>query len=380
MKIALVSPYDYAYASGVNNHVYHLAVEYRRMGHEVKIYAPCSKRRPQYLGHGIVPLGHMIPIPHNGSMARVTVSLWLLPKIGAILRREKFDVIHCHEPACPLLPWLFLWMSRTVNVGTFHFYGEGSSRYWFASKTFLTTVMTKLDGRTAVSVPAMGCAKSYVSGDYKLIHNGIDLDRFSSDAPPIEEYKDGKLNILFVGRLEKRKGAEYLVRAFEIIKREFPNSRLIVVGSSKKHREILKEFVRVQEIEDVVFAGYVKDEDLANYYSTADIFCSPAIGKESFGIVLLEGMAVGKPIVASNIGGYPSVVTDGVEGILVPPKDEDALAEAILRLLKDDTLRLEMGAKGKLRAQNYSWKSIAQKTMDYYLELLSEKGRCGRHT
>ena len=377
MKIALVTPYDYAYSGGVNVHVSYLAHHFDKMGHQAKIYAPCSKRRPQYIEQGIVPLGHVMPIPHNGSIAQVTLSLWLAPKVNSILANEEFDVVHVHEPSCPLLPWLFLYMSDSVNIGSFHYYAERSIRYWLGGRTILKSVCKRLHGRTAVSEPARDCVSRYLPDDYRLIPNGIDLSRFSSDCPPIEEFCDGKTNILFVGRLEKRKGAGYLLNAFERVKREYPNSRLIIAGSGSKQREAYKEEVREKGIRDVVFTGYIPDADLPRYYRTADIFCAPAIGKESFGIVLLEAMAAGKPIVASKIGGYSKLIGHGSNGLLVPPKDRDALADAILSLSKDASLREHLGTQGKQDAAKFSWESVAQRTMAFYLELLAQKGKGG---
>jgi phosphatidylinositol alpha-mannosyltransferase len=379
MKIGFVSPYDYGHPGGVNAHITHLAAELVKMGHEVKTYAPCSKNRPHYMRQGVVPLGHVIPIPHNGSIAYVTLSSWLIPKVRRILSREKYDVLHFHEPSCPLLPWLFLAFSKSVNVATFHYYGERSMRYWLGVRTPLRVLPRKLDGRTAVSQFAMECALRYLPGEYRLIPNGIDPNYFSADSvAPMEQYCDGKTNILFVGRLEKRKGADYLIRAYDIVKRERPESRLIIVGAGDKRRRKYEKEIAERRLQDIVFTGYVSDEELTRYYRTADIFCAPATGKESFGIVLLEAMAAGKPVVASDIGGYSRVVDHDVDGLLVPPKDEDRLAEGILGLIGNPSLRETMGAKGKEKAQRYSWGGIAQQTLDYYLELMARKRNNGR--
>ena len=379
MKIGFVSPYDYGHPGGVNAHITHLAAELVKMGHEIKIYAPCSKNRPHYMKQGVVPLGCVVPIPHNGSIAYVTLDFWLIPKIRSSLAKEKFDILHIHEPSCPLLPWLFMALSKTVNVTTFHYYGDRSIKYTIGVRTPLRLLAKKVHGRTAVSVSAMECASRYLPGEYKLIPNGIDANYFAAHSvEPLPDLCDGKSNILFVGRLEKRKGVEYLIKAYEIVKKECPDSRLVIVGAGDKPRKKYEKEIREKGIKDVVFTGYVSDEELMRYYRSADIFCAPAIGKESFGIVLLEAMAAGKPVVASNIGGYAGVVTDGEDGLLVPPKDEQQLAQSILTLLRDPDLRQKMGAKGRQKSVRYSWEGIAQQTIDFYQEVLAKHDKNGR--
>jgi len=195
----------------------------------------------------------------------------------------------------------------------------------------------------------------------------------SKNAAPTEKYNDGKLNILFVSRLEKRKGAKYLLQAYRRAKKDCPPSRLILVGPGDKAQREYERWVRAVNLQDVVFTGHVPYADLPRYYHTADIFSIPAVGQESFGIVLLEAMAAGKPIVATNIEGYASVVDSGTEGILVKPKDEDALASALVSLANDKGLREQMGAKGRAKAEAMSWPVIAQRTLDFYQECAKEK-------
>ena len=354
MKIGFVSPYDYGHPGGVNAHISHLAVEFNKMGHETKIYAPCSKNRPFYMKQGVVPLGHVVPIPHNGSIAYVTLSSWLIPKVRRILAREKFDVLHFHEPSCPLLPWIFLAFSRKpINVATFHYYGERSLRYTVGVRTPLRVLTKRIDGRTAVSQFAMECAERYLPGDYRMIPNGIDPSYFSATAvEPIREYDDGKLNILFVGRLEKRKGVKYLIRAFDIVKRECPSSRLIIVGSGDRLRKKYEKEIKEKNIEDVVFTGYVSDEDLIRYYRLADIFCAPATGKESFGIVLLEAMAAGKPVIASPVGVNSEIVKNSKNGFIAATEAD--WLEALNKLYLQPEKRLSMGRVGrKMVEENY---------------------------
>ncbi len=372
MKIALVSPYDFAYPGGVTNHISSLEHHLTRMGHKVKVIAPASRAVPTF-GDRFIPVGKPRPIPSSGSIARITISLGLAPRIKAILDEEKFDIIHLHEPLCPMLCTTVLRLSQTVNVGTFH--ADGSIGYSLSklfNTIFLKRWFSKLDGKIAVSQPAMELANKYFPGDYTIIPNGVDLEHFSPQVLPIDKFSDGKLNILFVGRLEKRKGLSYLLEAYKQVKQETPNSRLIIVGPGTRLRKKYEKQVVRNGLKDVVFVGYVAYNELPRYYKTADIVCSPATGRESFGIVLLEAMAMGKPVVASNIEGYARVVTDGVEGLLVPPKNKDLLAQTIISLLNNKSLRHQMGERGRLKAQDYGWEHIAQRVFSYYLKVLSE--------
>ncbi len=372
MKIALVSPYDFAYPGGVTNHISSLEHYLTKMGHRVKVIAPASKAVSTF-GDRFIPVGKPRPVPSSGSIARVTISLRLAPRIKAILDEEKFDIIHLHEPLCPMLCTTVLRLSQTANVGTFHAYGSiGYSLSKPLNTIFLKRWFSKLHGKIAVSKPAMELVNKHFPGYYTIIPNGVDLDHFSSGVSPIDEFGDGKINILFVGRLEKRKGLNYLLEAHKQIKQEIPNSRLIIVGPGTRLRNKYEKQVVQNGLKDVVFVGYVAHDELPRYYKTADIVCAPATGKESFGIVLLEAMALGKPVVASNIDGYASIMTHGVEGLLVPPKDEKALAQALISLMANESLRQQMGARGRLTAGGYDWKHIVQRVFDYYVKVLSE--------
>ena len=377
MKIALVSPYDFAYPGGVTNHISCLEHYLTLMGHEVKVIAPASKVVPDF-GDRFIAIGKPRPVPASGSICRVTISPWLSSKIKAVLDREKFDIIHLHEPLMPMLCTTVLRLSQTVNVGTFHAHGARLLGYNFGrpfSTILLKKWFRKLNGRIAVSEPAMQFANGHLHGYYTVIPNGVDLEHFSPDVLPIDEFCDGKVNILFVGRLEKRKGLNYLLKAYQQAKREVPNSRLIVVGPGTRLRHKYEKQIMWSGIKDVVFVGYAGYDELPRYYKMADIFCAPATSGESFGIVLLEAMAVGKPIVASNIEGYASVVNHGVDGLLVPPRDERSLAQALISLMTDQSLRHQMGAKGKVKALDYSWQQIAQRVYNYYIEVLSQPVR-----
>jgi len=258
-----------------------------------------------------------------------------------------------------------------VNIGTFHATRPRSWGYWFW-RPWLNQWTPKLDGRIAVSQPALDFISQYFPGDYTIIPNGIDLDHFDKHTEPFEEYLDGKINILFVGRLEKRKGFRYLLEAYRYLKRENPNIRLIVVGPLNKMRLHYKFITRGYSLKDVVYVGYASSEDLPRYYHTADIFCAPATGGESFGIVLLEGMAASKPIVATNISGYASVISREVDGLLVNPKDVKTLAGALDLLINDKELRERLGTEGRKKAVQFTWDKVARRVMDYYEETLDK--------
>jgi phosphatidylinositol alpha-mannosyltransferase len=370
MKIGLVSPYDYAYPGGVMAHIFHLGKHLIQAGHQIKVIAPLSSP-PSVLDKDFIRIGRSVPVPTGGSTARISLSVWLAPQIKRLLKEESFDVIHLHEPLAPILPLFILHLSQSVNVGTFHaFHGSGRI-YWF-SKYVLKRWHDKLDGRIAVSNPALSYVSRHFPGDYRVIPNGIEVNRFTTPAPPLPEFEDDKLNILFVGRLEKRKGLKYLLGAYSKLKWSHPNTRLIVVGPGNPEPEAYR-FIAERNLQDVVLVGGVSYEDLPRYYQAADIFCAPATGKESFGIVLLEAMAAGKPIVASNIEGYSSVMSHGQEGLLVPPRDEEALQESLETLLGDAALREEMGSRGIQTATLYDWEKVTARIIEYYSFLLDRR-------
>ena len=364
MKIALVSPYDFTWPGGVTAHISQLSHRLTDMGHSVKILAPFSPSRIDGQEQNFIPLGRSVPIPSGGSIARISLSAWLYRRVRRILREEKFDVIHLHEPLAPYLPLAVLQCSNSVNVGTFHAF-HGSTRMYRWSSPILKHWFRRLNGRIAVSPAALSHVQTFFPQDYTIIPNGIDLDFFAADVPPIPEFRDGKINILFVGRLEKRKGLRYLLDAYSRLKWDFPNTRLIVVGPGNPDKYCYR-IMAERSLEDVVFVGAVDHNMLPRYYQTADIYCSPAIGKESFGIVLLEAMAASKPIVASRIQGYADVVTDGHQGLLAPPQDGEGLAAALARLIQDPDLRRKLGANGRADVNQYAWQKVATRVVDYY--------------
>lgn len=377
MKIALVSPYDFSHPGGVVNHITNLHRCLVNMGHEVKVIAPTSKAVTT-VGSDFVRIGKPFPIPASESIIRVPLSLNLGGEIKEVLAREKFDIVHLHEPFVPMLCSAVLRFSDGVNVGTFHA-ADAKPGYrfgWPISRLMLMRRRRKLAGRIAVSRVAWEYARKYVPGDYTIIPNGTDLTHFRPDVKPIEQYRDGKLNVVFVSRLEPRKGVDYLLPAFKEVKQQIPNSRLLIVGAGTRLRKGYEDWVKKQCLEqDVIFAGYATDSDLPRYFRTADVFCVPATGRESQGIILIEAMATGIPIVATNIDGYATVVNNGEEGLLVPPRNSQSLAEALIRLLNDEDLRRRMGEKGLKRAHDFDWEKISQQVVTFYEQTLRKCGK-----
>ncbi|MGB8644093.1 MAG: glycosyltransferase family 4 protein [Anaerolineae bacterium] len=371
MKIALVTPYDYPYPGGVTEHIMHLDREFRARGHDTRIIAASTKDEDGLDGNVIKVSGAISPIPFSGSAARITLSPPVYRRVKKILKDEQFDVVHVHEPAVPLLCVTVLRHSHAVNVGTFHAYRETNALYEYA-KPIAEWIFGRLDGRICVSEVVRDYITQYFPSDYHIIPNGIDLARFArTDVKPIARYNDGRPNILFVGRMEDRKGFRHLIRAFPYIKQEVPDARLLVVGAfTDEEKAPYVRYARTHRLRSIHFVGWVSREELTRYYRTATLFCAPSTGFESFGIVLLEGMAAGVPVVASDIAGYRSVIQDGIQGRLVKPEDEQALAGAIIPLLKNPGLRQDMAERGKERAAEYDWPIIAERVLDYYQELL----------
>jgi len=364
VKIAMVSPYDFTWPGGVTAHVTQLARALGRSGHEVQVLAPHSPSRECQDADLLVPLGRSVPLPSGGSIARVSLSWWLYPKVRALLQREQFDIIHLHEPMAPILPLCVLEFSHSVNVGTFHA-SYARQHLYRVTHPIIKRWQQRLHGNIAVSPAARRYVNNTFPGDYEIIPNGIDFNRFSGGVAPLPQYQDGKLNILFVGRLEKRKGLRYLLEAYGKLKWDLPNIRLIVVGPGNPDKESYR-VISSHNLQDVDFVGRVSYEDLPRYYASADIFCSPATGAESFGIVLLEAMSAGKPVVASDIEGFRGIITDGEQGLLVQKKDSDALANALGALARDPELRRRLGSQGSRSAEDYRWEVVAGRVENYY--------------
>jgi phosphatidyl-myo-inositol alpha-mannosyltransferase len=362
VKIGLVSPYVYPLPGGVTQHVRYLYENLRLRGHDVRILT--SSHGLQRASEGdIIRIGKGFSLPVNGSVGTITLSPRFVSQVRATLEREQFDLLHFHEPFVPFLSTILLRLSTSVNIATFHAYGGFSPSYEFGSKV-MKGEAARLHGRIAVSGAAKHFIDRYFPGEYKVIPNGVDVDRFQR-AVPIARWQDGKRNILFVGRHEPRKGLLELLKAHRILRKTGCDCRLLVVGTGPLGREA-RRYVATRRLQGVEFLGRVSDKEKAQLFRTADVYVSPATGGESFGIVLLEAMAAGTAIVASDIHGYKGVVRRGREALLVPPREPKEIAAAVGRLLRDDELRAEMGRAGVARAQEYSWERVTRKVDDYY--------------
>ncbi len=373
MRILQVSPYDFPYPGGVTQHILNLERELRARGHEVTIMAPSTDNQVEEKFPQFVRIGsRVVPLPVNQSRARLTLSPTLVPRVRRFLRQERFDIVHLQEPLVPALPLTVLQYSTSVNVGTFHA-ARNSALFYRTTRPLIRRLQRRLHGKIAVSEAARELVFRSYKGDYRIIPNGIDVDFYGAPQPPASELQDGKLNIVFVGRLEKRKGLDYLLRAMSLVCQLRPQARLIVIGAFRpgQRRAYLRQ-IQQFGLRHVVFKGFVSDEEKRQYLQTADIYCWPALGGESQGITLLEAMAAGTPVVASDIPASRTMLTDQEAAILVPPKDHVALARALMRIADNPEKGRRMAEAGRQRALDFTWSTIANRVLAYYEELLNE--------
>ena len=359
----LICPYSWATPGGVGAHVANLAEALRGRGHEVRIAAPDAADTP-----GVITVGRSVPVPYNGSIARLAFGPRVAGRVRVAIRRQRPDVIHVHEPFAPSVGLVTLLATRRPVVATFHASAPRSRAYRVASPA-LRPLYRRLAGRIAVSDEARTTVESVLGNGVHVIPNGVSWGRFASLPPPSGE------TILFIGRFEPRKGARVLVEAFPLVKGRRPDAELILVGHGAERRAC--EQAVPEELRDAVtFVGRVDPAELAEVMSRASVVCVPSLGGESFGIVLLEGMAAGRPVVASNIPGYAAVLRDGVDGILTPPGDAGALAGALEEILADPARGRVMGDSGRERARRFDWPAVAAEVEAVYSEAV-EAARSG---
>lgn len=374
LKIAIVTEYYYPLLGGVTENVHHTALELAARGHDVTIVtSSVANHRLARTDRcreaaRVVRIGRSFPIPSNGSVARGTIGLHLWRDLRTFFLAERFDIAHLHSPLVFTLPPMSVLASPCPSIGTFHTYFEGSRVYARFHGILQKHFLNKLDAVTAVSQSCIdSLARYFVLRDPRIIPNGIDVDLFHPDAARLAAFDRSKLTLLFLGRFDPRNGFPLMLEAFTRVRRVRDDVRLVVVGDGAL-RGSYEKMVPAELKADVHFEGLILAERPA-YYSTCDIFCSP-ISKASFGITLLEAMAAGKPIVATENVGYRSLLGPD-EGVLVPTGDAVAFSDAVLSLLDDAAGRERMGRAGRKKALGFSWQHVVDQTLDLYTEVLA---------
>lgn len=360
MNIGMVSPYSWDFPGGVNRHVEQLSGALRRRGHEVTVMAPGSRDAGFFR-----TAGDSFAVKANRSIAHLAFGPRVAARVRGFLEEGGFDVLHLHEPLIPSVSLIALWLSRTANMATFHAAREGGSIGYRLARPVLGSLAGRIHLRAAVSPAALELISRYFPASYRIIPNGVDTRIFKSEGPTIPGLDERAFYLLFVGRAEPRKGLEVLLEALPAVRGEYPETRLLAVGVGED----------LGEREGVEWMGRLRDEKVPCAYRSAGIMVSPALGWESFGIVLVEAMASGLPVVASDIPGYRSVVQNGVQGILVPPGDAAALADAIRKLLSDEALRGRMAEAALERANEFSWDRLVVEVERAYEEAVINHGR-----
>lgn len=366
MKIGLVCPYNIFKSGGVQECVLALKAQYQSRGHEAYIITPRPKDVESEQPDGILLVGGSrdFKSPFH-TTAQVSVSLDN-NSIDELLQEYDFDVLHFHEPWVPIVGWQILTRSSTVNVATFH----AKLPETMMSKTiekvitpYTKSILKYIDAYTAVSEAASEYVRSLTDEAIHLVPNGIDIDKFRAG----RNLKRDKQTILYVGRLEKRKGVIYLLRAFMLLQQEQPDVRLVVVGDGPD-REKLESFVEQNDIKNTSFMGFVDEQTKIDLLHQATIYCSPAVYGESFGIVLLEAMAAGTVIVAGNNRGYTEVMKETGAVSIVNVKDTPEFTRRLQLLMSDKDLRQLWIKWANKYVEQFNYEHIA----DQYLEIYAE--------
>ncbi len=356
LRVAMVSPYSVSVPGGVQAQVMGLARELRRIGHEVRVLAPCDGPPPEPF---VTPLGRSLPTSANGSVAQLAPDPSAALRTIRALNDEAFDVIHLHEPIVPGPTVTSLLLRLAPTVGTFHAAGD-SSPYRVLNKS-ARWAANHLDVRVAVSEAAKELASRYLDGDYQVLFNGIETSRyFTHDA-----HRERQPTIFFCGRFEPRKGLEILLGAMKFLPQHFS---LWVAADGVGIDELRKLHEHDHRI---VWLGRITETDKLERLSRCTVFCAPSLRGESFGIVLLEAMAAGVPLVTTDIDGYRNVATHEVDALLVDPGSEEQLASAINRLVGDPVLSKKLVDAGLKRADDFSMQHLAVEYVAIYQRLLA---------
>jgi phosphatidyl-myo-inositol alpha-mannosyltransferase len=349
LRIGMVSPYSLTIPGGVQQQVLGLARALREKGHEVRVLGPCDGPPPDPF---VTPLGNSLPTAVNGSVAPLAPDASAALRTIRALNDEAFDVLHVHEPLVPGPTLTTLLVKMAPIVATFHSAGESAPYRVFSRQ--LKWIATRIDIRVGVSDDAVELAQRYIGGEYEVLFNGIDLAMY--DSVPNRHRENV---IFFVGRHEPRKGLDVLIDAMALL----PSDVTLWIASDGPETDALR--ARTHNDARIQWLGRISDEEKVDRLSRASAFCAPSLRGESFGIVLIEAMASGVPVVSTDIDGYRNVATDGVNALLVEPGNPQALATALVRVLTDTTLAQQFRENGLVRAREYSMDALA----DHYIEL-----------
>jgi phosphatidylinositol alpha-mannosyltransferase len=361
MKIGIVCPYSWDIPGGVSAHVADLAEALIRMGHEVSVLAPAEF--DELLPDCVVSTGKPRAVKYNGSVARLSFGPIAARKVSKWIEDGEFDVLHVHEPLAPSLSVLACWAAKGPIVATWHS-SMDKSRMMLTLSKLAQTAMEKVSARIAVSEAARATLIKHVGGDAVVIPNGVDISTFTN-AKPMFGWPGANQSIVFLGRGdEPRKGLSVLVEAYPEIRRQHPQVRLLIAGPGEPD-DTLKKLSR-EDRASVTVLGMVAPQDKASVLASGTIYVAPNTGGESFGIVLLEAMASGTPVVASDLEAFKRVLDNGKAGITFENENSQDLAKVVSNLLSDSVRRTELSAQGKLRAAEFDWSVVAERIVDVY--------------
>jgi len=357
----MVCPYTWDVPGGVQEHVRDLAEALHGLGHEVSVITPADEDSP--LPSYVTPGGRAVPVPFNGSVARLAFGFGSVARVRRWVKEGNFDVLHVHEPAAPSLSLLACWVASGPIVATLHT-AMPRSRVLTVSSAALQTALEKISGRIAVSEAARTTLVAHLGGDAVLIPNGVTVSRYEK-ATPLPGYP-GEGGVLgFLGRMdEPRKGLDVLLKAFPLVAADRPGLRLLIAG--RGDADEARARVPASLRDRLVLLGQVSQEDKARFYHSVDVFCAPNTGGESFGIVLAEAMASGAAIAASDIDAFSQVLRGGRAGDLFATGDPAALAAVAGRLLDDPGRRATLSAAAAEVARGYDWPVIARDVVQVY--------------
>jgi phosphatidyl-myo-inositol alpha-mannosyltransferase len=373
MRILLVSSAFWPYPSGISEHVYYLAKGLIKRGHQVKILTtnyPSKWETGVHEDLDVTRFGRAVLIPLNKSAATFPFGFDIPYRTKQFLKQQTFDVIHMHGCYPPEIGFWALKYSKTVNCVTFHTVGFKNIPMTKMLSKIFKKYADKINGKIAVTKIAQVWAEPFFPGKYRVIPNGVDCERFSLNVQPIIKKEGNIFRILYLGRLDERKGVLIAINAFKKIHDKIPNTKLYIVGGGTLEKEACQLACNLLVQDSCQFLGYVKREDLPGYYASADAYVAPALGGEAQGIVLLEAMASGRPVIASDIEGYRAVIEDNKTGLFFKAGDAEDLAEKLQQVIQNIQMRKAMMKNARLSAERYSWDKIVVEIEGYYQELI----------